>query len=48
MENEELEVVQGEQEIQDKFLPVGTVVLLKGGKKELMIMSYCATLLISV
>lgn len=24
-----------------KFLPIGTVVLLKGGKKELMIMSYC-------
>ena len=28
-------------EIGDKFLPIGTVVLLKGGKKELMIMSYC-------
>ena len=28
-------------EIGDKFLPVGTVVLLKGGKKELMIISYC-------
>ncbi|MBP5679375.1 MAG: DUF4176 domain-containing protein [Bacilli bacterium] len=28
-------------EIQEKFLPIGTVVLLKGGKKELMIMSYC-------
>ena len=28
-------------EIQDKFLPIGTVVLLKGGKKELMIISYC-------
>ena len=26
-----------------KFLPIGTVVLLKGGKKELMIMSYCIT-----
>ena len=25
----------------NKFLPIGTVVLLKGGKKELMIMSYC-------
>lgn len=28
-------------EIQEKFLPIGTVVLLKGGKKELMIMGYC-------
>ena len=28
-------------EIGDKFLPIGTVVLLKGGKKELMIMGYC-------
>ena len=28
-------------EIGEKFLPIGTVVLLKGGKKELMIMSYC-------
>lgn len=28
-------------EIGEKFLPVGTVVLLKGGKKELMIISYC-------
>ena len=25
----------------DKFLPIGTVVLLKGGKKEVMITSYC-------
>lgn len=25
----------------DKFLPIGTVVLLKGGKKEIMITSYC-------
>ena len=41
MENEELQVVQEGQEIQDKFLPIGTVVLLKGGKKELMIISYC-------
>jgi len=24
-----------------KYLPLGTVVLLKGGKKEIMIMSYC-------
>lgn len=28
-------------EIGEKFLPIGTIVLLKGGKKELMIMSYC-------
>lgn len=28
-------------EIGEKFLPIGTVVLLKGGKKELMIMGYC-------
>ena len=28
-------------EIGEKFLPIGTVVLLKGGKKELMIISYC-------
>ncbi len=28
-------------EIEEKFLPIGTVVLLKGGKKELMIISYC-------
>ena len=28
-------------EIAEKFLPIGTVVLLKGGKKELMIISYC-------
>lgn len=30
-----------ENKIEEKFLPIGTVVLLKGGKKELMIMSYC-------
>lgn len=40
MENEENVVVQ-EEKIQEKFLPIGTVVLLKGGKKELMIISYC-------
>lgn len=28
-------------EKEEKFLPVGTVVLLKGGKRELMIVSYC-------
>ena len=28
-------------EIGEKFLPIGTIVLLKGGKKELMIISYC-------
>lgn len=28
-------------ENEKKFLPIGTVVLLKGGKRELMIMSYC-------
>ena len=28
-------------EIEGKFLPIGTVVLLKGGKRELMITSYC-------
>ena len=28
-------------EIENKFLPIGTVVLLKGGKRELMITSYC-------
>lgn len=28
-------------EKEEKFLPIGTVVLLKGGKKELMINSYC-------
>lgn len=26
---------------EEKFLPIGTVVLLKGGKRELMITSYC-------
>ena len=30
-----------EEKMPEKFLPIGTVVLLKGGKKELMIMSYC-------
>jgi len=30
-----------ENEVGEKFLPIGTVVLLKGGKKELMIISYC-------
>ena len=30
-------------EIEGKFLPIGTVVLLKGGKRELMINSYCIT-----
>lgn len=28
-------------ENEEKFLPIGTVVLLKGGKRELMITSYC-------
>lgn len=28
-------------EIKEKFLPIGTVVLLKGGKREIMITSYC-------
>ena len=28
-------------EIGERFLPIGTVVILKGGKRELMIMSYC-------
>ncbi len=27
--------------MEERFLPIGTVVILKGGKKELMIMSYC-------
>ena len=27
--------------IKEKYLPIGTVVLLKGGKKELMIIGYC-------
>lgn len=30
-------------DIDERFLPIGTVVLLKGGKKELMIISYCVT-----
>jgi len=29
------------EERNEKFLPIGSVVLLKGGKKEVMIMSYC-------
>jgi len=28
-------------DIEERFLPIGTIVLLKGGKKELMITSYC-------
>ena len=28
-------------ETEGRFLPIGTVVLLKGGKKEVMITSYC-------
>ena len=28
-------------ENEKRFLPIGTVVILKGGKRELMIMSYC-------
>lgn len=28
--------------MEDKYLPIGTVVILKGGKKELMITSFCA------
>lgn len=27
--------------MKEKFLPIGTVVLLKGGEKEVMITSYC-------
>lgn len=27
--------------MKNKFLPIGTIVLLKGGKKELMITGYC-------
>ena len=27
--------------IGERFLPIGTIVLLKGGKRELMIMSHC-------
>ena len=30
-----------EKKIPEKFLPIGTVVLLKNGKKEVMITSYC-------
>ena len=30
-----------EEKMPGKFLPIGTVVLLKGGKKEVMITSYC-------
>ena len=28
--------------MEDKFLPIGTVVLLKGGKKRVMIIGFCA------
>lgn len=39
MENEkELQLNTDEN---GRFLPIGTVVLLKGGKRELMIVSYC-------
>ena len=27
--------------MEERFLPIGTVVLLKGGTKEIMITSYC-------
>ena len=27
--------------MKERFLPIGTVVMLKGGKKELMIINYC-------
>ena len=27
--------------MKERFLPIGTVLLLKGGKKEVMITSYC-------
>ena len=27
--------------MEEKFLPIGSVVILKGGKRELMITSYC-------
>ena len=30
-------------EIGEKFLPIGTVVILKGGKKRIMITGYCPT-----
>ena len=30
-----------EGKMPEKFLPIGTVVLLNGGKKEVMITSYC-------
>lgn len=32
-----------ENEIKEKYLPVGTVVLLKGGKKRTMITGFCAS-----
>ena len=32
-----------ENEIKEKYLPVGTVVLLKGGKKRIMITGFCAS-----
>ena len=42
MENEVKSVEnQAMSTIKEKFLPIGTVVLLKGGKRELMIISYC-------
>lgn len=40
-QNEIKIAAEKEKEIGKKFLPIGTVVLLKGGKKELMIISYC-------
>ena len=33
--------IMEENKIPEKFLPIGTVVLLKNGKKEVMITSYC-------
>ena len=42
MENEVKSVEnQAQTVVKEKFLPIGTVVLLKGGKRELMIISYC-------
>lgn len=40
MENEK-ELAGTEENKNERFLPIGTVVLLKGGKRELMITSYC-------
>lgn len=37
---EEVKVNEADK-IPEKYLPLGTVVLLNGGKKELMIISYC-------